>query len=160
MKRVLLMLFALAAATTAAAQAYKWVDKDGRVRYGDTPPPGVNATPLRMPSGPKPPPPPPSADAAKKDGAAKKDEKPLTPEAAFRKRQQEREEAEKKAQKEAADAATKRANCDNAQLNLRTLQSGQRVTTANASGERVYMEDDQRERAIQQAQRSVSEWCK
>ncbi|HKU46082.1 MAG TPA: DUF4124 domain-containing protein [Burkholderiales bacterium] len=159
MKRVLLMLFALAVATTAAAQAYKWVDKDGRVRYGDTPPSGVKATPLRMPSGPKPPPPP-SADAAKKDGAAKKDEKPLTPEAAFRKRQQEREEAEKKAQKEAADAAAKRANCDNAQLNLRTLQSGQRVTTANASGERVYMEDDQRERAIQQAQRSVSEWCK
>jgi hypothetical protein len=159
MKKFLAVLVVLGYCAAAAAQAYKWVDKDGKVRYGDTPPPGVKATPLKTPSGPRPPPAA-STDAAKKDGAAKKDEKPLSPEAAFRKRQQEREEAEKKAQKEAADAATRRANCDNAQLNLRTLQSGQRITTANASGERVYMEDDQRERAIQQAQRSVSEWCK
>ena len=50
MKRILLMLFALGVATTAAAQAYKWVDKDGKVRYGDTPPPGVKATPMRVPS--------------------------------------------------------------------------------------------------------------
>ena len=160
MRRILLMLFALAVATTAAAQAYKWVDKDGKVRYGDTPPPGVKATPMRTPSGATPPPPAASTDPAKKDGTAKKDEKPLTPEAAFRKRQQERAEAETKAQKEAADAATKRQNCDSAQLNLRTLQSGQRVTVTDASGERAYMDDSQRQQAIQRAQASVNEWCR
>ena len=159
MKRTVLMLFAFALATTAAAQAYKWVDKDGKVRYGDTPPPGVKATPMRTPSRPTPPPAPASADAAKKDGA-KKDEKPLTPEAAFRKRQQEREQAEQKAQKEAGDAARKRQNCENAQLNLRTLQSGQRVTVTDASGERQYMDDSQREQAVQRAQASVNEWCR
>ena len=158
------MLFALAVATSAAAQAYKWVDKDGKVRYGDTPPPGVKATPLKgASSAPAPAKPAPSADAKKdaaKDAAGKKDEKPLTPEAAFRKRQQEREEAEKKAEKERADAATKRSNCDNAQLNLRTLQSGQRVTVTDASGERAYMDDTQRQQAIQRAQASVNEWCR
>ena len=158
------MLFALALATSAAAQAYKWVDKDGKVRYGDTPPPGVKATPLKGASpAPAPARPAPSADAKKdaaKDVAGKKDEKPLTPEAAFRKRQQEREEAEKKAEKERADAATKRQNCDSAQLNLRTLQSGQRVTVTDASGERAYMDDAQRQQAIARAQASVNEWCR
>src|SRR5215212_6396830 len=154
MKRALGFLLALAFAAAASAQAYKWVDKDGKVRYGDTPPPGVKATPLR--GAPTPPAAPaPSADA-KKDAGAKKDEKPLSPEAAFRKRQQEKQEAEQKAQKEAADAAKKRENCDNAQLNLRTLESGQRVTTANAAGERVYLEDDQRAQATQRARASVA----
>ena len=165
MKKILAFLVVLAFSAGAAAQAYKWVDKDGKVRYADTPPPGEKATPLKTPSGPTPPPPPPGAEAGKKDGAskdgtAKKDEKPLTPEAAFRKRQQEREEAEKKAQKEAADAATKRANCDSAQLNLRTLQSGQRVTVTDASGERAYMDDAQREQAVARAQASVNQWCR
>jgi histone deacetylase complex regulatory component SIN3 len=160
MKRILGFLVVLAFSAGAAAQAYKWVDKDGKVRYGDTPPPGVKATPLRTPSGPTPPPPVPSADAAKKDGAAKKDEKPLTPEAAFRTRQQERAEADQKAEKERAEADKKRQNCDSAQLNLRTLQSGQRVTVTDASGERAYMDDTQRQQAIQRAQASVNEWCR
>jgi hypothetical protein len=163
MKRILLMLFALAVATTAAAQAYKWVDQDGKIRYGDTPPPGVKATPLKTPSGPRPPAP--SADTAKKDdakkdGTAKKDEKPLTPEQAFQKRQKERAEADDKAQKERAEADDKRQNCESARSQLNTIQSGQRISTTNADGERSYMDDEQRERALQQAQRAVADWCK
>jgi hypothetical protein len=159
MKRALAIVFALAVASTAWAQAYKWVDKDGKVRYGDTPPPGVKATPMKTPSGPTPPAPAVQKDAGKKDASAKKDEKPLTPEAAFRKRQQEREEAEQKAQKEAADASAKRANCESSQQVLRTLQSGQRVTRTDATGERVYLEDAERDKAIQRAQASVNQWC-
>jgi len=162
MKRIALMLFALAVATTAAAQAYKWVDKDGKVRYGDTPPPGVKAQPLRTPKGP-PPPPAPSADAKKdpasKDGAAKKDEKPLTPEQAFQKRQKERADAEQKAEKERAEADAKRQNCESARSQVATIQSGQRMTTTNAAGERSFMDDEQRERALQQAQKAVADWC-
>src|SRR5438045_3144738 len=104
MNRLLAFLVAAAFAAAASAQAYKWVDKDGKVRYGDTPPPGVKATPLKTPSGPTAPPPPSSGTEAKKDGTAKKDDKPLSPEAAFRKRQQERDEANQKAEKERADA--------------------------------------------------------
>src|SRR5215208_1953659 len=117
MKRLLVILAALAFSATASAQAYKWVDKDGKVRYGDTPPPGVKATPLK---GPARAPTPPASANAKKDAGAKDKEKPLTPEAAFRKRQQEKQEAEQKAEKERADAGTKRQNCDNAQTHLRT----------------------------------------
>ena len=154
MTRHLVCLFALVAAATAHAQADKWVDADGKVRYGDTPPPGAHATPLKAPSRP-------AAPVEIKDS---KDNKPggkeLTPEAAFQKRQQERQEAEQKAQKDRADAEQKQQNCASAQTYLRTLQSGQRIVSSDAAGERVYMEDSQRQQAMERAQRSVSEWCK
>ena len=154
--RRLFFLVALIATATAYGQAYKWVDADGKVRYGDTPPPGAHATPLRAPSRPP-------APVEKKDGKDSKagaQEKELSPEAAFRKRQQERQEAEQKAEKERADAAQKQQNCASAQTYLRTLQTGQRIVSTDAAGERVYLGDEQRQQAIERAQRSVGEWCK
>lgn len=149
----LLLLAALLASATAYGQAYKWVDPDGKIRYGDTPPPGANATPLK-------PPPRPAATVEKKEDKAGGKEKQLTPEAAFRKRQQERQEAEQKAEKERADAQQKQQNCASAQTYLRTLESGQRIVSMDAAGERAYMDDGQRQQAIERAQRSVGEWCK
>jgi hypothetical protein len=32
----------------AAAQTYRWLDAEGQVHFGDTPPPGVQATPLNV----------------------------------------------------------------------------------------------------------------
>jgi hypothetical protein len=153
------MLFAWAVTAAAYGQTYKWVDQDGRIRYGDTPPPGANARALKAPSRPP-------APVEKKDSKDSKDskagdkEKELSPEAAFRKRQQERQEAEQKAEKERADAAQKQQNCASAQTYLRTLQTGQRIVSTDAAGERVYMEEGQRQQAIERAQRSVGEWCK
>ena len=154
MRRLLLAIAALAVSAGAAAQMYKWKDKNGHVQYGDTPPPGVEATPMRAPAGGTPPP---SSDAKKADGKA---EKPLSPEAAFQKRQQERAEAEQKSAKERAEDEQRRANCELAQGQLRGLESGVRVVTVNAEGERVVMDDDARARQIQQAQKSVADWCR
>jgi hypothetical protein len=151
MKRLFLLAATLAFAAAASAQQYKWVEQDGKIRYGDTPPPGAQATPLKpataAPSAPAP--------AAKKDAA-----KDLSPEAAFRKRQQERQEGEEKSAKERADAESKRVNCEQAQASLRTLQSGARVATTNAAGERGFIDDEQRAKEIERTQRSVSDWCK
>src|SRR5438094_10032013 len=80
-------------AATALAKQYRWVDKDGKVGYGDTPPPGVQATPLKPPAGPSAPAAAPTKDAARD----------LSPEAAFRKRQQERQEGEQKTAKERSE---------------------------------------------------------
>jgi hypothetical protein len=149
MKRTVLLIVVMGFAVAASAQQFRWVDKDGRVQYGDTPPPGVKATRLK---------PPPAGSAPA--GAAKKDEKPLSPEAAFRKRQQEQAEADKKAAQEAKDAESKRVNCNAAQAQMRQIQSGQRITTTNASGERVYLDDSQRAAELQRAEKAASEWCK
>ncbi|HYX63494.1 MAG TPA: DUF4124 domain-containing protein [Burkholderiales bacterium] len=153
MRRLLLAFAALAFSASAAAQLYKWKDPNGRLQYGDTPPPGVEATPMRGPAAGTPPPAP---DTKKADG---KTEKPLSPEAAFQKRQQEREAAEQKSEKERAQAEQKRANCEQARGQLRALESGVRMVTVTADGERVVMDDAARAQQVEQAQKSVAEWC-
>src|SRR5258706_6002259 len=153
MKTLAVVTLALALAAPAIAQQYKWVDKDGKVRYGDVPPGGVKATPLKPPAGPAAPAP--TAPAA----AAKKGEKPLTPEQAFQKRQKDREESEQKAQQSQAEASVKRANCESAQASMRQIQSGARINTTNAAGERVGMDDAPRAARMARAQKAVTEWC-
>jgi hypothetical protein len=156
MKRLIVLATALAFSAGAAAQLYKWKDANGRIRYGDTPPPGVDATTIRGPSSYSPPAP--AADA--KNGKGDKKEPPLTPEQAFEKRQKERAEAEQKADKERADAEAKRVNCEQAQTQLRTLETGQRIATVNAAGERAFLDDDQRAAAQARAEKAVANWCK
>ena len=151
MNRTLLFVCMMGIACAAQAQQYKWVDKDGKVQYGDTPPPGVKATRLKPPPGSSQAPP----SAAKKDA-----EKALSPEGAFRKRQQEAKDKDEKAAKERADAESKRTNCEAAQATVRQIQSGQRMSTMNAAGERVYIDDEQRAKEVERAQRAASEWCK
>jgi DNA-binding transcriptional LysR family regulator len=154
MTRASLFAVGLAFAAGALAQQYKWVDQDGKVRYGDIPPPGVQATPLGRPgSAPAAPAAPPAA--AKKDGGTT----PLSPEAALRKRQQERQEKDEKSAKERADAEAKRVNCEQSQAFLRSLQSGQRISSTNAAGERVFIDDEQRVKEIERTQRAVNDWC-
>lgn len=153
-RKTVIFVAACAFAASAAAQHYKWIDKKGKVVYGDTPPAGVKATPLRVPASP-------SAPAPASDAAAAK--APVTPaqiDADFRKRQQERQEADEKVAKERADAENQRINCQRAQAGLRTLQSGQRVASTNQAGERVYLDDGQRAQEIERTQEAVKEWCK
>jgi cell division protein FtsN len=150
MKRILLCIGCALFAASAFAQQYKWIDKDGKVRYGDIPPPGVQATPLRGP---------PPAASAPSAPAGKKDDKKLTPEQAFQKRQKDQREAEEKASKDKQEAEAKRANCEQAQSYARTLATG-RVTRANTAGEQVYLNDSEIAREQQRAQQAINDFCK
>jgi len=152
MKRTLLFIVVMGFAAAAAAQQFKWVDKDGRLQYGDVPPPGVKAQRMR--------PPPQGSSPAPSSSAAKKDGKALSPEAAFQKRQKETQEQDEKAAKERAEADVRKANCDAAQAGLRQIQSGQRIATMNSAGERVFLDDSARAAEEARAQRAVSENCK
>jgi hypothetical protein len=149
--RVLTILLALAVSAAATAQTYKWTDSSGRVQYGDTPPgDATNVTRLKGSAGS------PAPEAA--PSAAGK--APLTPEQAFNKRQQERTEADQKAAQEHAQAEQRRVNCEQARASVRQLESGQRVSSVNAAGERVFLDDDQRASQLARAQRAAAEWCK
>jgi hypothetical protein len=151
MKRTLLFIVAMGLATAVSAQQFKWVDKDGRLQYGDVPPPGVKAQRLR---------PPPAGSSPSPSSAAKKGEKALSPEQAFQKRQKDAKEQEEKAAKDRADADIRRANCEAAQASLRQIQGGERITTVNSAGERVFVDDAGRAREAERAQRAVTENCK
>jgi len=145
----------------AHAQAYKWVDKDGKTRYGDTPPPGVKAVPMKAPAAP--PTPAPTSKEADKADAKPAAKGPLTPAEqaqAFRERQAKAKEEAAKTEKERAEANSTRQNCDRALAAMRTLESGQRIAQVTPSGERVFIDDKQREVQLAAAQKDVSNWCK
>jgi Skp family chaperone for outer membrane proteins len=162
MKRTVFVSFAMALAALSfaqpsLAQQYKWIDKDGRTQYGDTPPAGAKATPLKAPSRPA------SAPAPEGKAAAKDAKKgPLTPaeqDAEFRKRQAEAQKSSEKDEKAAQEQEAKRANCSSSQEQLRMLESGQRVGRTNANGERYFIDDDQRAADVAKARKGVSDWC-
>jgi len=151
MQKPIIVILSFLVAAAASAQQYKWVDKDGKVRYGDTPPPGVSANRL------KPPPSGPSAPAPSPE--AKKEAKPLSPEAAFRKRQEDAEKEREKQTKADQDAQGKRENCARAQDALRALETGQRVARTDTKGERYFLEDAQIAQETAKARQAVQQWC-
>lgn len=151
-----LLAAACAVPLAAHAQVYKWIDENGKVRYGDTPPPKakakVIATPsARSPSG--------AANTAKPKDARKG---PLTPaerDLEFRRRAKEAQTADAKAEKERQDKEARRVNCENSQQTLRTLESGQRISRTDANGERYYLDEAQLAQEAARARESVSQWC-
>jgi Domain of unknown function (DUF4124) len=157
MLRTLLFIAAFALAGAAAAQ-YKWTDSNGKVQYGDTPPPGVKATAVRTP----PPLSQPEASAKKDDG--KKDDAkkgPLTTvekDADFRKRQRDAEDDREKQAKAQQEAQDKRDNCTRAREALAGLENG-RASRMDAKGERYYLDEAQTGQEIARARQAAQQWC-
>ncbi len=133
------------AAPFAAAQVYKWVDEKGRVQYGESPPPGVKATPINVPAAP----PAPAQPSWK--------EKEL--ESKRSKIERERRESAEANQARARDANREEA-CSDARRRLAILQEQIAVYQRNDKGERVYMEDKDRPAEIARYQRFVAENCR
>ena len=128
-----------AVALPAAAALYKWNDENGRVVYGDTPPPGVKAE--RVNPAVSPPDPNALRDLAAKD-------------AQITKRQQERAAEETKSEKAQADAKAKLDRCVQLRGNILTLRSTQAgVYRYNEKGEKVYLEAAEREKGIADAEK-------
>lgn len=139
MMHVTLLALSLALASpVAVAQIYKWVDETGRVHYGEKPPAGSK------PSAVKPPPGPP---AKGEDLQAKEIE--------FRQRQVDRQID---ADKQARDAERRKALCENArqrlvfaeQVNLYRLDKG----------EKVFLNEAERQSEIASRRAAVSQYCR
>ena len=159
MLKALALIAGLTLAGAAAAQ-YKWTDQNGRVQYGDTPPQGANAAPMRgRPS--------PSSSYApsssEPEAAEKKDDakKPLTAadqDAEFRKRRQAAEKERQKQAKAQEEAEDRRENCARAREYTRTLDTG-RVVRTDAKGENYYLDDAQLAQERARAQQIIQQSC-
>jgi hypothetical protein len=150
--RIPLAMLMLFVAASAGAQTYKWVDQDGKVRYGDTPPAGAKVSPLQNPSAPASQAPAPSAKDPRKG--------PLTPaeqEQAFRKRQAAAGKESEKSDAERRASAEREEACERTREYLRTLQSGQRIMRTSASGERYYLDDSQTAQEIAKEQQKIQQ---
>lgn len=154
----------LLTALTVHAEIYKWVDKDGSVKYTDTPPPNgaktlttikkkatnPATTPVVTPSGAL-------NDSAQTqaiggDGAASEQE------LAKKKRELEEVEKKNKAEKE-AQAKQKQLNCTAAKSNYQSYSQGGRIYKMNEKGERVYLGDQELADGAAKAMQEIKENC-
>jgi hypothetical protein len=124
----------VALATTAShAILYKWVDENGRVAYGDQPPPGAKPERLNPGIGPADP-------NALRDMASK--------DAEIKKRLQQRADEAAKTAKDESDGKKKLDQCVQARGRIKTLRNEVAVFRYNEKGEKVFYEASDRERAI------------
>jgi hypothetical protein len=125
--------FLALSSTVSHAILYKWTDENGRVAYGDQPPPGAKPERLNTSIGPADP-------NAVRDMASK--------DAEIKKRQQLRADEAAKTTKDESDGKRKLAQCAQAQGRIKTLRNDRAVYRYNEKGERVFYEAADREQAI------------
>ena len=141
----------LLATATVAAQVYKWVDKEGKVQYTDTPPP-ASAT---------------KAEAKKLDAAPVAAPAVGTPTKSladrakdFDKRKTDDAEKQKKAEFDKKNAEIAAANCTAAKTNLKTFESGRPLVRSTETGDREVMSDEARQADLVKARKAIDEFCK
>ena len=122
----------LAFALPVQAQMYKCVDEHGKTNYRDQPAAGCKALDIR----PSPP---------LSGGVQAPPESFAVPDAELRRRQLERDAAEAK---ERDDHNARASRCAGLRREQAMLGSGVRVSSLDAQGDRVYMDDATRERRL------------
>lgn len=148
MKTFLAILAVATLPLTAHAQIMKCVGTGGRIEFAAACPPGTKAESTGIRNNPG------AAAAAPQKSLAERD-------AEFRKRTVEQQEAAKKGEEKNQETADRKQNCEAAQSYLRSLQSGNRIgKTDPKTGERVFLEDNERVAETVRAQRAVDTNCK
>ncbi len=147
--KTLIVIFVIAFLPAAAhAQIMKCIGAGGRIEFAASCPPGTKAESTGIQNNPG------AASATPQKSLSDRD-------AAFRKRLIEKEETAKKGEEKAQETSDRKQNCDSAQAYLRGLQSGARTAkTDPQTGERVFLEDNERAAEIARAQRAVDTNCK
>jgi hypothetical protein len=147
MKRLIVLALACAIAPLASAELYKYVDKDGKTVYSDTPPPGADAKPMHV--------------VPSSGGANAPAPKPATTlDKELEKGRALAKDREKKAEVEEKNAKIAEQKCEQARQNLRTYTDGGRLFKYDAKGEREFLTDEEIEAARVAAQKDVDESCK
>jgi hypothetical protein len=160
----------LALIALPAEAQWKWKDKSGHVQYSDLPPPvgtpdqdvlarpsaqrrNNPASPLQAAS---------AASSAQLVGSASSPLAPklVDPELEAKRKKAEADQAVKNKAEEERIAAVKADNCARARAQLRTFDSGIRVTRTNEKGEREFLDDKQRADETQHAKDAIAADCK
>lgn len=160
-----LMMF-IAAPLLSHAEIYKWKDKDGSIRYTDTPPPsnvkqeaiGGKKKPV-TPTGKEPLAP---VENVRQTSPKMNDSLPgpvSAADEAAAQRQRNAEAEKRNKQEKEAEAKRKAENCKAAKANYETYAQGGRVYKMNEKGEREYMDDKDLQAGKEQAQREINENC-
>lgn len=150
-KRILVGFAAMALTASGgvlASEIYKWTDEDGNVHYEDRPSGAATEQRLAL-----------SYRRTDSSSVQKRVD-------AFAERQVARNEARAAADAEADEAENARAEaeedrkkCENYRAQLQTMLQSPRVYRLDADGERVYLDDEQRQEARTRAEELIAEYC-
>ena len=151
--------------TLSQADIYKWKDKDGVMRYSDTPPPSnvklenIGTKKVTKPTGKEPL----SVvtDAQQAPVAAQPVPLPSVSaeETAAKLRQQTAEVEKNNKQEKEAQAKIKAENCRAAKANLASYEQGGRIYKMNEKGEREYLDDAGLKQGAEKARVDVAKNC-
>lgn len=126
-----------------AATSYKWSDSQGRVHYGDRPPPDQTVESVKVPPSPGRKPAPQMQEKVAEpatDGTPQ--ENPSSPET------------------KASSKQVMEENCQIAQRNLKILtSSGRRVHAMGADGKTYVLDDNQRELKLSETRKEIAKFC-
>lgn len=144
MKRALILAVAVAFATAAEAQLYKYTDpKTGKTVYSDQPPPGVDSKSINVRGATVPA----TKSAVEQDKALDKGRKKVAEDA-------------KKAGEADQRAAQAEQRCQAARTNFQIYADGGRIQKLNAQGEREMLNDEEIEAKRESSRREMDEACK
>ena len=151
--------------TLSQADIYKWKDKDGVMRYSDTPPPSnvkleyIGNKKVTKPTGKEPLsvvtdalPAPVAAQPVLMPSASAE-------ETAAKLRQQTAEVEKNNKQEKEAQAKIKAENCRAAKANLASYEQGGRIYKMNEKGEREYLDDAGLKQGAEKARVDVAKNC-
>ena len=163
---LLAVLVLTASPILSQAEVYKWKDKDGTIKYSDTPPPSnikqeavKGKRKLGEPTGKAPLAPVENA-VATPNIIREKPEPPISPEESAAKQRQKTAEAEKRnKQEKEAEVKRKADNCTAAKSNMETYTQGGRAYKMNEKGEREYLGEKDFAEGKQKAQQEINENC-
>ena len=150
--RRITLTIAVAALTFAggamASEIYKWTDEDGNVHYEDRPTGAATEERLQL--------------TYRRTDSSSVNQRIQ----ARMNRQAERDEArsaaaaaEQEAAENAAAAAERQQACERARARLETYLQSRRLYRTDENGERVYLDDAERQEARQKAEEQITEFC-
>lgn len=140
------LLAALTTSFSVNAQIYEYKDASGKTVYTDQLPVGVSSR---------------TRDSGERATSSSGTQKSVAErDVEFKKRQQEQKAATEKNQKEAEKKSGLSQECVNARGQLQVYESGERIATRDAQGERVYLDDSQRAAEIERTRKFITDNCK
>jgi Domain of unknown function (DUF4124) len=161
---VLAAVLGMTLALPAAAQ-WKWRDQRGQTQYSDTPPPpgtaekdilqrpSANTTVRRDAQAA-------SAPASAASGLPAPTPNLVDTELDAKRKKAEQDVADKKKADDAKVAAVRAENCARAKAQMRTIDSGTRLSRTNEKGEREYLDDKAREQEAARTREAMASECK
>ena len=155
----------LLATATVAAQVYKWVDKDGKTQYSDSPPPAgaTKAEQKKIANAPATTPTPAVAGKPGEPAKATKEKAKPTAKEIAKETEKQRAEAVIKAKNDEELARVAKANedrCKGATIILKEYESGRPISRADANGDRSFLSDEERAAEAARMRAAMAESCK